>query len=170
MIHAYLSLLVLLIFPLLAIVAAVKDLTSYTIPNWIPIALIAAFPLGALAAHLSLGAVGLHAGVGAGALVLGMVLFALGWIGGGDAKLFAAAGLWLGWPASLTFLLTTCLAGGALAAVLLGLRSAPVRAAIPGGPAWLMRLSEPGEAVPYGVAIALGALAAFPISTLAAAH
>jgi prepilin peptidase CpaA len=170
MIHAYLSLLVLLIFPLLAIVAAVKDLTSYTIPNWISLALIAAFPLGALAAGLSLGAVGLHLAVGAGALVLGMVMFALGWIGGGDAKLFAAAGLWLGWPASLTFLLTTCLAGGALAASLLALRSTPLKTFVAGGPSWVARLAEPGEAVPYGVAIALGALAAFPISTLAAAH
>ena len=33
-----------------------------------------------------------------------------------------------------------------------------------------VRLAEPGENVPYGVAIALGALAAFPLSALVSAH
>src|SRR4051812_30411883 len=99
MIHA-LQLPLLLVFPALVIFAGLKDLTSYTIPNWISLALIAAFPLAALAAGLPLAGLGLHAGVGAAALVAAMVMFALGWIGGGDAKLFAAAGLWLGWPAA----------------------------------------------------------------------
>ena len=169
MIHT-LSTLVLLAFPVLVIVAALKDLTSFTIPNWITLALIAAFPVAALMGGLPLPAIGLHAAVGVAALVLGMVMFAVGWIGGGDAKLFAAAGLWLGWPASMTFLLMTCIAGGALAVMLLGLRSARLRPFVPAGPAWLLRLAEPGENVPYGVAIAAGALAAFPISALAAAH
>jgi prepilin peptidase CpaA len=34
------------------------------------------------------------------------------------------------------------------------------------GPAWFTRLAEPKENVPYGVAIAVGALAAFPGSVL----
>ena len=40
--HA-LQILLLLVFPALAIVAALKDVTSYTIPNWISLALVAAF-------------------------------------------------------------------------------------------------------------------------------
>jgi len=35
------------------------------------------------------------------------------------------------------------------------------------GPGWFGRLATPGENVPYGVAIAVGALAAFPASSLA---
>ena len=46
-------------------------------------------------------------------------MFALGWIGGGDAKLFAACMLWLGWPASAPFVIWTALAGGGLAVALL---------------------------------------------------
>jgi prepilin peptidase CpaA len=38
-----------------------------------------------------------------------------------------------------------------------------------GGPAWFARLAEPDEAVPYGLAIAVGALAAFQASPFAAA-
>jgi len=37
------------------------------------------------------------------------------------------------------------------------------------GPAWFSRLAEPGENVPYGVAIAAGALLAFPASPFMAA-
>jgi len=167
MIHAVQSLL-LLIFPILVIAAALRDATSYTIPNWISLALVAAFPVVALAVGLPLGAIGMNVAVGAAALVAGMGMFALGWIGGGDAKLFAAAGLWLGWPAALNYLAVTGLAGGALAVGLLALRSTHVRPFVPTGPAWFARLAEPGENVPYGVAIALGALMAFPASPLAA--
>ena len=167
MIHA-LQTLLLLIFPVLVIAGGLKDLTSYTIPNAISLALAAAFPVSALVLGLPLGAIGVSFAVGAVALVLGMGMFAAGWIGGGDAKLFAAAALWIGLPASTGYLLFTGLAGGALAVGLLGLRSTPVRAVMPAGPAWFERLAQRGENVPYGVAIAIGALCAFPASPLVA--
>lgn len=154
------------LFPALVIVGALRDAVSYTIPNWISVALTLAFFPAALALGMAPQAIGLQAGVGAIALVMGMVMFSLGWIGGGDAKLFAAAGLWLGWPAFVTYLLVTCVAGGALALALLALRSLWVRPYVLNGPAWFGRLATPGENVPYGVAIAVGALAAFPVSPL----
>jgi prepilin peptidase CpaA len=165
MIHVLQTLLV-VIFPVLVIVAALRDATSYTIPNWIPLALVAAFPVVAFALDVPLQTIGLQVGIGVAALVVGMGMFAARWIGGGDAKLFAAAALWIGWPATVTFLGITGLAGGALAVSLLGLRSGYVRPYIPSGPGWFARLIEPGENVPYGVAIAVGALVAFPTSTL----
>ena len=157
------------VFPALTIVAALRDATSYTIPNWISGALILGFPVAALALGLAPASLGIHAMVGLVALAAGMAMFALGWIGGGDAKLFAAAGLWLGWPASATYLLVTAVAGGGLAVGLLGLRSIWLRPYVQDGPAWLGRLTTPGENVPYGVAIAVGALAAFPACDLAKA-
>jgi len=158
----------LLIFPVLVIGAALRDATSYTIPNWLSLALVAAFPVAALAMGLPLSAIGLNAAVGAVALVAGMGMFALGWIGGGDAKLFAAAALWLGLAPAMTYLAVTGVAGGALAVGLLGLRSSYVQPFVPAGTGWFARLAKPGENVPYGVAIAVGALAAFPASTLVA--
>ncbi|MDO8411264.1 MAG: prepilin peptidase [Phenylobacterium sp.] len=152
--------------PALLIVAALKDVTTYTIPNWISLALIAGFFPAAIALGLPWSVLGFHAGLGLGALVIGMVLFALGWIGGGDAKVFAATALWLGWPASATFLLVTALAGGVLAAALLAMRSILLRRYVSAGPPWLSRLAEPGESVPYGLAICIGGLAAFPASRL----
>jgi len=61
------------------------------------------------------------------------------------------------------FAVYTALAGGALAALLVALRSAWVRPFVEAGPAWAKRLATPGEAAPYGVAIAIGALAAFAL-------
>jgi prepilin peptidase CpaA len=165
MMHLLLTLPV-LIFPALVITAALRDVVSYTIPNWISVALVAGFPVAALAQGLSLQTMGLNLGIGAAALVLGMIMFALRWIGGGDAKLFAAAALWLGWPAVPTYLAVTGVAGGALAVGLLGLRSPLVAGYVVNGPPWLSRLAQPGENVPYGVAIAVGGLAAFPASAL----
>jgi len=156
-------------FPALVITAALRDVTSYTIPNWISLALIAVFPAAALAMGLPLAAVGMHLGVGLIGLLAGMAMFALGWIGGGDAKLFAASALWLGWPAAGGFAAYTGLAGGGLALSLLALRSGYLKPYVVTGPAWFSRLAEDGENVPYGLAIAIGALAALPTSPFMAA-
>jgi prepilin peptidase CpaA len=154
------------LLPILAILAALKDITSYTIPNWISLALAGAFGLLAIAAGLPLQTVGVHVAAGFVALLAGMVMFALGWIGGGDAKLLSACCLWFGWPGGRDFLLDTALAGGAFAVLLVMARDQLVRPFLPlpllSG--WIGRLSKPGEPAPYGVAIALGALIAFPSS------
>jgi prepilin peptidase CpaA len=150
------------IFPALAIVAALKDATSFTIPNWISLTLAAAFVPVALLCGVTLSDGGVALGVGVLALLAGMVMFAFGWIGGGDAKLLAASALWIGFPAVLPFVLITALCGGALALGLLGLRSVWLRPLAVQGPAWVGRLATPGAAAPYGVAICAGALATFP--------
>ncbi len=150
-----------LAFPVLVIAAALKDITSFTIPNWIPLGLLAVFPAAAVAAGMSLPAIGLHAGVGLAGFVVAMGMFAMGWMGGGDAKLFAACLLWLGWPAAGPFLMISMTAGGILALGLVTLRSAQLRPLVLLGPPWFARLAEPGEGVPYGLALAAGALAAF---------
>ena len=98
-------------FPALVIFGAMRDAVSFTIPNWISIALAAAFLPTALIMGASPGQMGIALLIGVGALVAGMGMFAVGWIGGGDAKLFAAAGLWMGLGALLPYLLVTALAG-----------------------------------------------------------
>ena len=159
------ALVVLTVLPLMAVIAAVKDLTTMTIPNWITLVLIAAFVPAALIAGLGWADIGWHLLAGVVALLAGMGMFALRWLGGGDAKIMAALILWLGPAAVLPFLLWTAIAGGALALILLTARSRlPALAGI--GPAWVGRLMEPKGDIPYGVAICLGALKAWPISGL----
>lgn len=156
-----------LCFPALVLTAALSDAATFTIPNWIPLALLALFPVAGLAAGVALPAIGLHLAVGAAALIAGMAMFALRWMGGGDAKLIAAVALWLGWPALGAFLVYAALAGGGLAIMLLMMRSAAFQPMVALGPRWLNKLAEPGQGIPYGVAIAVGALAAFQASPLA---
>jgi prepilin peptidase CpaA len=152
------------LLPILAILAALKDLTSYTIPNWISLTLAAAFAVVAVAGGMSLQVIGVHAAAGFIALLAGMVLFALGWIGGGDAKLLSVCCLWFGWPGGREFLLDTAVAGGAFSFLLIMARGQLVRPFLPPLTGWAGRLTTPGEPAPYGVAIALGALIAFPSS------
>jgi prepilin peptidase CpaA len=163
-----LQLIAVCIFPGLVIAAALTDIASFTIPNRLNLALAAAYPLVALALGRPLGEIGFDLAIGFGALLIGVGMFAAGWIGGGDAKLFAAVALWLGWPAELTLVMVTSLAGGALALLLLNVRAAWLKPYLAGAPPWVARLTATGEAVPYGVAIAFGALIAFPQSPLLA--
>jgi prepilin peptidase CpaA len=93
-------------------------------------------------------------------------MFTFGWIGGGDAKLFAASALWLGAPGLVPFLFWTAMAGGVLSIVLMVAR----RGRTAGGPdveRWLPQLLRPGGPVPYGLAICAGALAALRHAPLA---
>ena len=159
-------------FSLLMATAAVKDLTSFTIPNWISLALLAGFVPAAgaaLASGVPAGEVLTCLGVGFAALLAGMGMFALRWIGGGDAKLMAAAALWLGAPGLAPFLMWTTLAGGALTFFLIAARrhgAAFVGHTGPDAEGWVGRLMDRRGDVPYGVAIAVGALAAFPYGAL----
>ncbi len=163
------QMLLLAIFPAGVIAAALKDMVSFTIPNWISAALAVAFVPIALLVHMPVGEVGVSLGVGAAALVCGFAMFAVGWCGGGDAKLLASAALWLGLPGLLTFLLATGVAGGALALGLIAARKEGLLTSYAAaGPAWLGRLLQADGDLPYGLAIAVGALAAFPSSALIA--
>lgn len=154
------------LFPALTIVGALHDVVSYRIPNWVSLAILAVFPFAALTAGLPLAVVGLCIGVGLAVLAAGIGLFAINALGGGDAKLLAAGALWFGWPAVGPFLLDTVLAGGVLAFSLIVLRSDAARVFVLRGPPWLRRLAAPGRQMPYGLAIACGALAALPQSPL----
>ena len=154
------------VFPALVISAALTDAASYTIPNRLNLALAAAYPAAALILGRPLGEIGVGMAIGFGALLVAVGLFAAGWIGGGDAKLFAAVSLWLGWPSVVSFLIASALAGGALAILLLNVRATWLKPYLAGAPPWVAKLTTSGEAVPYGVAIAVGALIAFPGSAL----
>lgn len=153
--------LILFVVPALLAAAAGWDLASYTIPNFVPLALVAAFVVFVLAAGMTPGAVGAHALAGLIGLAVGFALFALGYIGGGDAKLFAAVVLWLGFADLLDYALVTSLFGGGLALALMSLRRLPLPAPL-SAQGWLQRLHDSRSGVPYGVALAAAALVLLP--------
>lgn len=157
---------VLVACPILFALGAMSDLVSYKIPNWIPAGLAGLFVLAAILGGLSLETVGWHVAVGFGALVFGMVLFALRVIGGGDAKLFAAGALWMGPAFVLKYCIYFAIIGGAFAVALMMLRKAPLPASA-SRIAFLNQLLRPDAGIPYGVALGLGALIVLPMTPLA---
>jgi prepilin peptidase CpaA len=152
------------IFPGAVLFAAAMDLFTMTIPNRVSLAMVAAFVL--LAPFTGLAPMDLASHVGAGLLVLagGILLFIPGWVGGGDAKMAAAVALWLGMDHVLIFLLCAALAGGSLAMFVLTLRQVPMPAVIATQP-WAARLLSRGGGIPYGIALAVGALWVYPHTT-----
>lgn len=155
------ELLVLAVLPALLAVAAGWDLASFTIPNILQGLLVAAFALFAFAAGLPLPVVGWHLLAGLAGLVAGFAFFAAGWIGGGDAKLFAGVALWLGFHDMLPYALVASVAGGALTLLLLALRERPLPGFLMAWP-WVLRLHDRKAGIPYGVALAAGAFVLLP--------
>ena len=161
-----LPIVIITILPAVLIVAALFDLATYTIPNILPGAMLMLFLVFVLAmavsGHgLSWSEVYPHLLSGGFGLGIGMAMFALRWVGGGDAKLFAMACLWLGWEAMLTYALLASILGGVLTFGLLALRQWPLPRLLAEQP-WLLRLADREFGVPYGVALALAAISILP--------
>jgi prepilin peptidase CpaA len=153
---------------LLVVVAAISDLLTMTIPNRIPLALVALFAVAATTGVMSPAAVGLSVATGVALFLVGVALFAAGVFGGGDAKLMPAVALFLGPMAVSPFILHTAVAGGILALLVLVARRAPLPAGVRGRP-WIDRLMTPRGGIPYGIAIAWGTFAAAPHAPTVAA-
>ena len=144
--------------------ASWSDLTSMTIPNWISLVLVAGFLILAPFAWQGWAVFGTHILVGVVCFTIGIGMFALGWMGGGDAKLFAATSLWWVWPDLWVYLVFTAIAGGVLAIfLLLGRKYLPVKALTTD---WMHRLFKDEKKMPYGLALAFGALMALPRSDI----
>lgn len=135
------------IWILTLIAAAISDLRSFRIPNYLPGILISLFSVKTVI-------VGVDASLWENlfhflaALIIGMGLFSRGWIGGGDAKLYAAVALWFNWTGAAALLFATSVAGVLLAIGFVTARMLGLRKNVP----------KDDRRIPYGVAIAAGAI------------
>ena len=155
-------------FPALMALSASMDLLTFTIPNRLCLALALGYVV--FAALLGVPAVDILLNVSCALAILAItfVMFSLGWLGGGDAKLAAATAAWLGWAAILDYGLAAALFGGILTLTLLAARMAPLPAAF-GRVDWLKRLHNASAGVPYGIALAAAGLMQYPNSSIWAA-
>jgi prepilin peptidase CpaA len=138
--------LLLILLATLLVVAAVTDVRTFTISNKLNLAVALLAPVYWLAVPLSLWPeVPIQI---AGALIVFIFLaaaFYAGMMGGGDVKLAAAIALWFPPALTIKFLVLMSVAGGVLTLGLLVWHRAKHR--------------EGRPEIPYGVAIAFGALA-----------
>jgi len=144
----------------LLIYAAGSDIARLIIPNWVSIAMAALYVPAALLAGATLPEIGIHALFGVGILAVGFFLFAANIIGGGDAKLLAAASIWTGFAAFTPFMFWTVAAGGVMAAAILAARQFVPQTET--NPPFVNRLLQGKTGIPYGVAIMIGGLMALP--------
>ena len=141
-------------FPALLAVAAAGDLARRRIGNRLALALALLYLPAALAAGAGAAEIAWHVGAGAAVLAAGLALAMANLLGGGDAKLLAAAASWTGFSALPAFLIAVALAGGVMALALLLARALPGSRTADSAP--------PARDMPYGPAIAVGGLVVWP--------
>lgn len=149
------------VFPLAMAYAAISDVMTMTISNRVTLLLVAAFVLLWPTTGMDLHAFGLHWAAGGSVLAVAFFCFAMGWIGGGDAKLASVTALWLGWNSTIEFIAIASIFGGALTLFMLSFRRSVLPAFII-RQQWIQRLHDETAGVPYGVALAAAGLVTYP--------
>ena len=143
--------LLLVALAIILVVAAVIDIRTFTISNGLNLTVAALAPLYWWSIGLPLWPdAAIQVAVAAGVFAALAVTFYIGMMGGGDVKLAAALALWFSPASTLKFLVIMSLAGGLLTVIVLAIHRFKPTAFVDEG-------SEKPE-VPYGVAIAFGAL------------
>lgn len=155
---------ILVIFPFCMAYAAVSDLLSMTIANRVSLLLIVTFTVVAPLCGLDWTTIGMHFATAAAIFLVTFALFSFGAMGGGDAKLLTSTGLWFGFGVPLLEYLTiAAVIGGILTMAVLMFRGSAL--AIYGGQVdFLRRIGSSDEGVPYGIALGIAGLIAFPSS------
>jgi prepilin peptidase CpaA len=158
----------LLFFPALMAYSAASDLITMRISNRISLALVVGFVVFAVANGMPVKDIGWHLACGAVVLAGTFALFLTGKFGGGDAKLVASTSLWFGFQHAMEYFLLASVFGGLLTVAIIYLRAYPAPGIVTKTP-WLLHLHDPRTRVPYGIALAAGALVIYPETTLWAA-
>ena len=133
--------------------AALGDIRSRIISNRWVLALVAAAPLLVIGGHMPPRAFAGSLALSAVLLLLGAMLFARGWIGGGDVKLICAMVLWFPPADALWFVYLALVFGGVLALLVLFLRTLARRGVVPVDTDQRQML-DAALCVPYAVSIA----------------
>jgi len=156
------------VFVLIVLAAALSDVISYRIPNMLVLALMGAFIVWGVL-HYKETAWLSHFGAALLCLIAGYILYQLGQMGAGDVKLLTAVALWTGLSGLIALLLYMSLSGLLALPLILLARSLVVKAQANNlwKPQWpVPRVLTKKQGVPYGVAIALGAIATIVIRPL----
>ncbi len=155
---------ILIVFSIGMFTAAFQDARTMTIPNWVSLMILASFFLIVPFVWQGWGIFGEHLLVGVTVFLVSFAMFAVGGLGGGDAKLMAATAFWWQWPDLLLYVVYTTLAGGIIALfILFGRKYVPARVLTS---PWVYKLIKDEKNMPYGLALAFGALATLPQSQI----
>jgi prepilin peptidase CpaA len=163
MFFAYSKELIFIPFLLLTMWASFKDITTYTIPNKISICLIGLFFLYLFFLYPEhkeefLSFVSNRLLVSLFAFFIGIIIWHLKIMGGGDVKYFASLSLFFASKTVFYMLLMTFIFGGILAVLIILLRRF-----VENKKSAFKELFDSKNGIPYGVAISISALICFII-------
>ena len=148
-------------YPLCLVYGVASDIRRLIIPNGTCILIAVMFLPTALLSNMAFADMAGHYGTGVGFLVVGIALFSRDLIGGGDAKLLAAVGVWVG-PGDLWgYIGLVAVLGGILAGVILLAQKLQGTSILLSRIPWLRNKDAKTQPTPYGVAIGLAAVYLF---------
>lgn len=158
--------LIFVIFPFCMLFAAISDMMSMTIANRVSLILIATFAVVAPFTGMEWTAYGWHFAAAGLVLTVTFSMFAVGAMGGGDAKLMAASALWIGFSAELLqYLVISAVIGGALTLAIIIYRGSPL-SMLTGNNVFLRHFANEKVGIPYGVALGIAGLIIYPSTPL----
>ncbi len=158
--------LIFVVFPFCMLFAAISDMLSMTIANRVPLLLAGVFLVVAPLTGMDWAAFAWHLAAGSLVLCVTFGLFAMGGMGGGDAKLLAATALWLGFGFCLVqYLVASAILGGFLTLGILAYRKSTL-AVFTSHSIFLRHFADEKTGVPYGIALGIGGLLTYPDSPL----
>jgi prepilin peptidase CpaA len=150
---------ILVVFPFCMLFAAISDMVSMTIANRVSVILVGTF---ALLAPFT----GMHFAAGGMVLAITFTVFAIGGMGGGDAKLLAATAVWMGFGIVLVqYLVLGAVFGGLLTLAILAFRNSPT-SIFAGRNMFLRHFADEKAGIPYGVALGVAGLVVYPETAL----
>lgn len=154
--------LALFVFFILSIYAIIGDINKFRIRDKLNIAIIASFfafaPFLGFTSHDII----IHIAYSIGIFILFFCFFALGLIAPGDVKLISALCLWIAPENLLSFFYNMSVIGGIFGIILIIARAIAKAKGLPKKPRWLRQILRAKRAMPYGVAIGLGAITTMP--------
>ena len=147
----------------LLIYCAVTDFSQMKIPNSIIVMMIGTFFVAYAGAPQIFLPLWQHIFSMLLVFLITYFIFAKNWMGGGDAKMMTAVCLWCGLKGLLSFIFFMGIAGWFLCLLALWLqKKKPFKNPKEGG--WIATVQSGKNAVPYGIAIAIGAICSLSYS------
>jgi prepilin peptidase CpaA len=159
--------LIFVVFPFCMVFAAVSDMISMTIANRVSIILVATFAIAAPITGMDWASYGWHFAAGGTVLAVTFAMFALGGMGGGDAKLLSATAVWMGMSFELLqYLILGAVIGGLLTLLIILYRRSPL-STLTGNNIFLRHFADEKVGIPYAVALGAAGLIIYPSTPLA---
>lgn len=154
--------LVFFIFSTPQLMAALNDANAMKIPNRIPLIAFLSFFLVLPFTWAGIPVFLEHLNVCLVVFAVGFAMFAFGWMGGGDSKLLAGTAIWFTWSDIFTYILLTTVFGAILTIILVvGRAFIPIRILTT---PWAQMMLKDEKKIPYGLALAAGAICTLPTS------